>query len=129
MYCFFFQAEDGIRDGHVTGVQTCALPISRCDEERRQDPPAPRPPGAARTTRAAVPPDRRVLTCRGLVARLTDLSCGDLTLSEERESKRHLARCESCASYWRTYRTTVALERQAYREPDAGWGEMPAELA
>src|SRR5690625_7889512 len=25
---FIFQAEDGIRDGHVTGVQTCALPIS-----------------------------------------------------------------------------------------------------
>src|SRR6267143_6808939 len=25
---FFFQAEDGIRDGTVTGVQTCALPIS-----------------------------------------------------------------------------------------------------
>src|SRR6266702_5623289 len=24
---FFFQADDGIRDGHVTGVQTCALPI------------------------------------------------------------------------------------------------------
>src|SRR5437870_6742505 len=24
---FFFQAEDSIRDGHVTGVQTCALPI------------------------------------------------------------------------------------------------------
>src|SRR6266487_4225620 len=29
---FFFQAEDGIRDGRVTGVQTCALPIlNRCD--------------------------------------------------------------------------------------------------
>src|SRR5690348_8224947 len=26
-YAFFFQAEDGIRDGRVTGVQTCALPI------------------------------------------------------------------------------------------------------
>src|SRR6266581_5141628 len=26
---FFFQAEDGIRAGRVTGVQTCALPISR----------------------------------------------------------------------------------------------------
>src|SRR5690348_18078522 len=26
-YYFFFQAEDGIRDGRVTGVQTCALPI------------------------------------------------------------------------------------------------------
>src|SRR5690625_3128651 len=30
-YVFFCQAEDGRRDGHVTGVQTCALPISlRC---------------------------------------------------------------------------------------------------
>src|SRR5699024_11672235 len=29
--CFFFQAEDGIRDRNVTGVQTCALPI--CEVE------------------------------------------------------------------------------------------------
>src|SRR5438046_9524274 len=28
LFCFFFQAEDGIRDWSVTGVQTCALPIS-----------------------------------------------------------------------------------------------------
>src|SRR5256884_4838391 len=28
LMCFFFQAEDGIRDVAVTGVQTCALPIS-----------------------------------------------------------------------------------------------------
>src|SRR6266511_5923541 len=28
-FFFFFQAEDGIRDFHVTGVQTCALPIFR----------------------------------------------------------------------------------------------------
>src|SRR6266511_5331517 len=28
IFFFFFQAEDGIRDFHVTGVQTCALPIS-----------------------------------------------------------------------------------------------------
>src|SRR5256885_9063906 len=28
-YVFFFQAEDGIRDYKVTGVQTCALPIWR----------------------------------------------------------------------------------------------------
>src|SRR5436309_13912180 len=27
-FFFFFQAEDGIRDFHVTGVQTCALPIA-----------------------------------------------------------------------------------------------------
>src|SRR5436190_9555544 len=29
-FFFFFQAEDGIRDHCVTGVQTCALPISHC---------------------------------------------------------------------------------------------------
>src|SRR5256885_7622470 len=28
LFFFFFQAEDGIRDYKVTGVQTCALPIS-----------------------------------------------------------------------------------------------------
>src|SRR5437879_13666856 len=28
LFVFFFQAEDGIRDTSVTGVQTCALPIS-----------------------------------------------------------------------------------------------------
>src|SRR2546421_2634815 len=31
-FFFFFQAEDGIRDLIVTGVQTCALPISLLDE-------------------------------------------------------------------------------------------------
>ena len=31
---FFFQAEDGIRDRDVTGVQTCALPISSLDRWR-----------------------------------------------------------------------------------------------
>src|SRR5690349_24508507 len=29
VFFFFFQAEDGIRDLYVTGVQTCALPIFR----------------------------------------------------------------------------------------------------
>src|SRR6266567_8413470 len=37
VYFFFFQAEDGIRDLTVTGVQTCALPIYG----RGLDPPAP----------------------------------------------------------------------------------------
>src|SRR5438132_26497 len=32
-FFFFFQAEDGIRDHCVTGVQTCALPISKLDSE------------------------------------------------------------------------------------------------
>src|SRR5256885_5897208 len=33
MYYFFFQAEDGIRDYKVTGVQTCALPIYLLGED------------------------------------------------------------------------------------------------
>src|SRR5437764_3013053 len=33
-FFFFFQAEDGIRDTSVTGVQTCALPISIQHTER-----------------------------------------------------------------------------------------------
>src|SRR5689334_24526004 len=32
-FFFFFQAEDGIRDGTVTGVQTCALPISSSEHQ------------------------------------------------------------------------------------------------
>src|SRR5690606_40868309 len=34
---FFFQAEDGIRDFHVTGVQTCALPIFGVDGDASVD--------------------------------------------------------------------------------------------
>src|SRR5438046_4680254 len=35
LFFFFFQAEDGIRDWSVTGVQTCALPISLRLHQRR----------------------------------------------------------------------------------------------
>src|SRR2546422_8123356 len=36
-FFFFFQAEDGIRDVAVTGVQTCALPISVQDPPRDEE--------------------------------------------------------------------------------------------
>src|SRR3989449_10213360 len=54
---FFFQAEDGIRDVAVTGVQTCALPISRpacsaCAGRRRA---RPCPAGSCGSRRAAAP--------------------------------------------------------------------------
>src|SRR3712207_8146749 len=48
LFFFFFQAEDGIRDIGVTGVQTCALPISgpgtrlRSDSGNLRHIPAPR---------------------------------------------------------------------------------------
>src|SRR5207249_5564556 len=34
-FFFFFQAEDGIRDRNVTGVQTCALPILEEEKDNR----------------------------------------------------------------------------------------------
>src|SRR2546429_4163726 len=40
VFVFFFQAEDGIRDVAVTGVQTCALPISRGLPIRQMNPEA-----------------------------------------------------------------------------------------
>src|SRR5439155_4458428 len=42
---FFFQAEDGIRDGHVTGVQTCALPICRSAKATTEPLTSPDRPG------------------------------------------------------------------------------------
>src|SRR5215203_6929158 len=58
---FFFQAEDGIRDIGVTGVQTCALPISssrRCHQPSRSSQPASR--SSACTTGATRSEERRV---------------------------------------------------------------------
>src|SRR5438309_395442 len=56
---FFFQAEDGIRDGTVTGVQTCALPICSATPRgpRARHRTRPRRPGCSRAS-----PGRR---CRG----------------------------------------------------------------
>src|SRR5436305_12047436 len=44
VFFFFFQAEDGIRDADVTGVQTCALPISRTGSPRTRGRSECRPP-------------------------------------------------------------------------------------
>src|SRR6266487_5457714 len=63
MFFFFFQAEDGIRDGRVTGVQTCALPIWLV--EVREDggggtrvnlPQPPQPPPSSTNLQSQQPP-------------------------------------------------------------------------
>src|SRR5437868_12332996 len=53
-FFFFFQAEDGIRDRNVTGVQTCALPISGS--------PLAEAPGKLSDLPEAVPPALRADT-------------------------------------------------------------------
>src|SRR5699024_11934972 len=60
--CLFFQAEDGIRDRNVTGVQTCALPIlTEIERTKEADTPGEIP------GRSCLQADRR---------KETSLSCG-----------------------------------------------------
>src|SRR6266566_6882120 len=79
-FLFFFQAEDGIRDYKVTGVQTCALPISgvACPKSRCPGcnpaaqatesfpgcPPGPPARTAARRASACRQAKMALLTCR-----------------------------------------------------------------
>src|SRR5437773_4268264 len=70
VYCFFFQAEDGIRDRDVTGVQTCALPISIPAWPPRTEPPssgsaATRSTGRARPATAPTRTPARSRSWRG----------------------------------------------------------------
>src|SRR3989442_1643537 len=60
---FFFQAEDGIRDADVTGVQTCALPISPARWSRGaaiEQEPSDRPRDAGGARRGGRSEERRV---------------------------------------------------------------------
>src|SRR6476620_6170206 len=67
---FFFQAEDGIRDSGVTGVQTCALPIFHRSPGRSRGPPrgSRRPVNTARPVadrNARCPADRGCIRSPG----------------------------------------------------------------
>src|SRR2546430_8445618 len=81
---FFFQAEDGIRDLTVTGVQTCALPIWPPEHRERQ----------RRRRQPVVPGPRRgwVLPATGRTAGM-----GRLPRSEERRVGKE------CRSRWSPY--------------------------
>src|SRR5260221_7982022 len=100
-YCFvffFFQAEDGIRDHCVTGVQTCALPI--CLVERHK-----RPDKAYREDLARVKlcePPRHVLICRlkSFTVPHGGRRCGGNLLSVRSEERRV---GKECRSRWSPY--------------------------
>src|SRR2546430_7405307 len=94
-FFFFFQAEDGIRDLTVTGVQTCALPISGSGADSRRRSPCRRPsawpPGVRGAPSASAGPGRRATPCQGPRA-----GC-DRARSEERRVGKE------CRSRWSPY--------------------------
>src|SRR5207302_4251557 len=65
LFFFFFQAEDGIRDFHLAGVQTCALPIWAIGADFAVRRRLGDKIGADRPTRAGPVVDDELLTDRG----------------------------------------------------------------
>src|SRR5258708_28902858 len=94
---FFFQAEDGIRDDLVTGVQTCALPILRPETAPATEPdPPPYPPGLERHHVVWIATQRRGIEAhRPLTNFLT--ACRRSMRSEERRVGKE------CRSRWSPY--------------------------
>src|SRR3712207_7128242 len=82
LFFFFFQAEDGIRDIGVTGVQTCALPIY--DHYR---------PGGDHPGPAARNPGRRTPTAAG--------RCPETGAGHPRSEERRVGK--ECRSRWSPY--------------------------
>src|SRR5205809_2921678 len=85
---FFFQAEDGIRDVAVTGVQTCALPIF----ERAL--PLAEEPTEIRATALSVAASEAAM--RGDEVRVTELLCEGISISRrfgfERSEERRVGK-------------------------------------
>src|SRR5690606_39826036 len=99
--CFFFQAEDGIRAFHVTGVQTCALPISafsrwpvaRCSPATTTATIRRRLPTTPQACRCAPSGPRRSAAARG-----TDL-CRPWSATRYRSEERRVGK-EGSAGGW-----------------------------
>jgi anti-sigma factor RsiW len=71
----------------------------------------------------------RDLTCRELVDFLMSYLDDELPDPERRAFDAHLAVCEDCVSYLRSYEATVRLERRAFEAPEAPIpDDVPEEL-
>src|SRR5690554_7561845 len=97
VYDFFFQAEDGIRDADVTGVQTCALPISFKDN--REAPLCIRVEFLQRVQATLKAAKQHLFDATGLGHGLTEMvsrlaCCGGVVRSEERRVGKE------CRSRW-----------------------------
>src|SRR3989442_7675659 len=92
-YFFFFQAEDGIRDADVTGVQTCALPICRA---------LPRQRAIGHDAEAVIAAGGEVLdlghAVHGVVIGLADDRAIDAVIVADRSEERRVGK--ECRSRW-----------------------------
>src|SRR5258708_25028733 len=95
---FFFQAEDGIRDDLVTGVQTCALPIS-FHPSARSCPPSRTPASTASGTRTTS--GRWVKRDRADRARRCSSTFAGNGKRERRSEERRVGK--ECRSRWSPY--------------------------
>src|SRR5690349_24692301 len=90
---FFFQAEDGIRDLYVTGVQTCALPIwpdrrQMLDQQGRGDAGGlPLRPRLRRRRRPGPKPRRRARSEERRVGKSVDLGGRRIIKKKKRKNK------------------------------------------
>src|SRR5260370_40738021 len=69
------------------------------------------------------------ITCRELIEFLDLYLDGELPANRRAEFDRHLAGCASCVHYIETFKTAIALGRNAWTEPEAPVREeVPEEL-
>src|SRR5438105_12176732 len=92
---FFFQAEDGIRDPLVTGVQTCALPISWPHPRRL---PALKPHLVSRFADVLPRPSHRLSCVRIAVAVVVELAALHDAEGHRRSEERRVGK--ECRSRW-----------------------------
>src|SRR5689334_23691408 len=93
---FFFPAEDGIRDGTVTGVQTCALPISAALIGSAWEKQTTTPPACAVPSTSSAPTIRACISWKLSPSgkRKADGLC--CTLCHSRSEERRVGREGSC---------------------------------
>src|SRR5690554_7287321 len=99
VYIFFFQAEDGIRDADVTGVQTCALPISDDASGENDARRAAAFPDAAGNGVGDVKPEHAVLN--GGIAGVGVVAAGEHPHARARSEERRVGK--ECRSRWSAY--------------------------
>src|SRR3989440_4288977 len=93
---FFFQAEDGIRDLIVTGVQTCALPISGSSRDKHA---TLKVITTGTRGRAAQAPDEHSSVIHMRIPR--QHSCSHHILDQDRSEERRVGK--ECRSRWSPY--------------------------